>query len=140
MIGEFDHAGYLVRDVEAAVAQTQRALGLPVVRTLELPQYGISAVFLGQGTGTLEIFTIEDAELREPRLGGEERRLDHLAFRVADIDALSESLRAAGALFSGPDRRGEVAVPLELGGARHLWTLPASTAGIALQLIQPPSL
>ena len=139
LFGEFDHVGYLVRELDAAVAQAQRALGLPLVRTVELPQYGIAAAFLGEGRGTLEIFTIDEAQLREPRLGTDEQRIDHLAFRVEDLDAVAATLRAGGARFSGPDRRGEVPGPLELGGLRQLWTLPASTAGFAVQLIEVPA-
>jgi catechol 2,3-dioxygenase-like lactoylglutathione lyase family enzyme len=139
LLGEFDHVGYLVRDLDAAVAAAQRAFALPLVRTLELPQYGIVAAFLGEGPGALEIFTIDDADLREPRLDGADQRIDHLAFRVADLDAMTASLHAGGARFSGPDRRGEVPGPLELGGRRHLWTLPESSAGLAVQLIQAPA-
>ena len=136
LLGDFDHVGYLVRDLDAAVARAQHAFALPVARTLELPQYAIAAAFLGEGRGTLEIFTIDDAELREPRLGDDEQRIDHVAFRVADIDAAAAMLRAGGARFSGPDRRGEVPGTIELGGTRHLWTLPESTAGLAVQLIE----
>jgi catechol 2,3-dioxygenase-like lactoylglutathione lyase family enzyme len=136
LFGEFDHVGYLVADLDSAVAAAQQAFDAAVVRTLELPQYGISAAFLGEGRGALEIFTLADAELREPRLGGAERRIDHLAFRVEDLDAQTAALRSGGARFSGPDRRGEVPGPLELGGTRHLWTLPESTAGLAVQLIE----
>jgi len=139
LFGEFDHVGYLVRDLDAAVAEAQRAFGLPLVRTLDLPQYSIAAAFLGEGRGTLEIFTIDDADLREPRLGSDAQRIDHIAFRVADLDALTAVLRAGGARFSGPDRRGELHGPLELGGTRHLWTLPDTSAGLAVQLIEAPA-
>jgi catechol 2,3-dioxygenase-like lactoylglutathione lyase family enzyme len=138
MFGTFDHVGYLVLDLDAGLAQAQEVLGLPLARTLELPQYGISAAFLGEGSGTLEIFTVADGDARAARLGTDERRLDHVAFRVDDLDALAATLRAAGARFTGPDRRGELAEPLALGGARHLWSLPETTAGLALQLIEPP--
>ncbi|MGA2758650.1 MAG: VOC family protein [Solirubrobacteraceae bacterium] len=139
MFGQFDHTGFLVRDLDAAVERAQRAFGLPLARTLELPQYGISAAFLGEGRGTLEIFTLADPQLREPRLGSDEQRIDHLAFRVPDLDAIAATLRAGGARFSGPDRQGELPGPIELGGSRHIWTLPESTAGLALQLIEAPA-
>lgn len=139
MFGPFDHVGFLVRDFEAALADAQAIYGLPLARTVELPQYGITAAFLGEGTGTLEVFTIADPELLDPRLGGDTRRIDHLAVRVEDLDTLAATLRAGGARFSGPDRRGELSEPLELGGARHLWTLPESAAGLGLQLTEPPA-
>ncbi len=139
MFGEFDHIGFLVRDLDAAIARAEHAFGLPVTRRLDLPQYSIAAAFLGSSPGALELFTIEDPELREPRLGDEEQRIDHLAFRVENLDALAATLRAAGARFSGPDRVGELPGPLELGGVRHVWTLPDSTAGLALQFIEAPA-
>lgn len=139
MFGAFEHIGYIVRDLDAAVAQSREVYGLPVARTLALPQFAITAAFLGEGTGALEIFTIADPEVLDARLGAEQRRIDHVAFRVEDLDGLAATLRAGGARFSGPDRRGEISEPLELGGARHLWTLPESTAGLALQLIEPPA-
>jgi catechol 2,3-dioxygenase-like lactoylglutathione lyase family enzyme len=139
LFGEFDHAGFLVRDLDAAVEESQRAFGLPLARTFELPQYGISAAFLGEGRGTLEIFTLADAQSREPRLGADERRLDHLAFRVRDLDTIAAALRAGGARFSGPDRGAEVPGPIDLGGSRHIFTLPESTAGLGLQLIEAPA-
>ena len=139
MFGPFDHVGYLVRDFDAALEHAQAVFALPVARTAELPQYGITAAFLGEGSGTLEIFTIADPEVLHPRLDGAERRIDHVAFRVEDLDAVAAVLRAGGARFSGPDRRGEVAEPIELGGSRHLWTLPETTAGLALQLTELPA-
>ena len=139
MFGPFDHVGYLVRDFDAALEQAQAVFGLPVARTAELTQWGITAAFLGEGSGTLEIFTIADPGVLDPRLDGAERRIDHVAFRVEDLDAVAAVLRAGGARFSGPDRRGEVAEPIELGGSRHLWTLPETTAGLAVQLTELPA-
>jgi catechol 2,3-dioxygenase-like lactoylglutathione lyase family enzyme len=139
MFGPFDHVGFLVRDLDAALEQARVLFALPVARTVELPQFGITAAFLGEGSGTLEIFTIAEGELIDARLGSDERRIDHVAFRVDDLDGLAAMLRAGGARFSGPDRRGEISEPLELGGARHLWTVPQSTAGLAVQLTELPA-
>jgi catechol 2,3-dioxygenase-like lactoylglutathione lyase family enzyme len=139
MFGPFDHVGFLVRDLDAALEQARVLFALPVARTVELPQFGITAAFLGEGSGTLEIFTIDEGELIDARLGSDERRIDHVAFRVDDLDGLAAMLRAGGARFSGPDRRGEISEPLELGGARHLWTVPQSTAGLAVQLTELPA-
>ena len=139
MFGEFDHVGFLVRDLDAAVARAQRSFSLPVARTLELPQYGISAAFLGAGRGTLEIFTLEDPELRDPRLAGAEQRIDHMAFRVAELDGAGRDAARRRRALQRARSRGEVPGPLELGGMRHIWTLPESTAGLALQLIEAPA-
>jgi len=138
MFGTFDHVGYLVRDYEAAVEEAPRVFGLPFARVADLEQFAIRASFFGAGTGSLEIFTFTDPEVLEPRLDGRDRRLDHVAFRVEDIEAVAATLRAAGARFCGPDRREEAFEPIPTGAARALWSMPDSTMGLAFQLIQPP--
>jgi len=137
VFGEFDHVGWFVRDLDAASAWAHEALGLEVVRSVALEQYGIEARFLGPGTGTLEIFTVADEELRERRLEGAPRRLDHVCFRLRDLDAVLAQLRASGARFCTPDRATEIDEPLEIGTNRQIWTVPQSTGGLALQLNEP---
>ena len=137
MFGDFDHVGWLVRDLDAAAQWAREALGLELARTVTLPQYGISAHFLGPGSGTLEIFTLADAGLLDARLEGGQRRLDHVAFRVEGLDALLATLRASGARFCTPDRSQELAEPIEVGPNRQIWTVPESTGGLALQLNEP---
>jgi catechol 2,3-dioxygenase-like lactoylglutathione lyase family enzyme len=137
VFGDFDHVGWVVRDLDEAATWAREALGLELARTATLPQYGIDAYFLGPGSGTLEIFTLADAGLLDARLEGQPRRLDHVAFRVQGIDALTAMLRASGARFCTPDRAQEIAEPLEVGPMRQIWTVPASTGGLALQLNEP---
>jgi len=139
MFGPLDHIGFLVRDLDGAVAAAQASFGLPIARHSELAQFSIKATFLGEGTGTLEIFTFTDTDILDERLGEDDRRIDHAAFRVADLGTLAATLRASGVRFCTPDRREELAEPISTGPSRALWTRPESSAGVALQLIEPPS-
>ena len=139
MFGPLDHIGFLVRDLDAAVAEAQASFGLPIARHANLEQYSIRATFLGEGTGTLEIFTFTDPEVLDPRLDGAERRIDHVAVRVGDLGALAATLRASGVRFCTPDRREELTEPISTGPSRALWTRPETAAGVALQLIEPPA-
>jgi methylmalonyl-CoA/ethylmalonyl-CoA epimerase len=139
VFGELDHVGFIVSDFDEAAAWVREALGLPFARSAPLPQYGVDAAFFGRGTGTLEIFTLADDDLLEARLEGAARRLDHIAYRVDDLARTSATLGAAGARFCTPDRRQEIVEPIEVGSARVLWTLPETTGGLALQLIEPPA-
>ena len=136
MLGALDHVGYLTDDLDRAVAEFTARFSLPVARTLELPQFSIQAVFLGPGTGCIELFTLTDDRLLEDRLGGQSILLDHAAHGVEDIDATVAQLAGNGVRFSGPDRRQVVREPLALGGGRHIWTIPESSCGQSLQIIQ----
>lgn len=134
--GPVDHVGYLAGDVEQAVAQLAEPLGLAVTRRFELPQYSLHGFSLGDGPGNIEVFSYTDQGLLRSRLAGHAVRLDHVACRVSDIEAVAAAMRADGVRFSGPDLRGEVRAPIELSGVLHLWTLPGTTGGQSLQLVQ----
>jgi len=133
---ELAHVGYLARDLDRAVERAQEVFQLPVARTLELPQFDLSAVFLGPGTGTVELFTFREAELLERRLGDRELMLDHTAVLVHDIRSRMASMAELGSIFSGPDGRETVSEPFELGGALHAWSARGAD-GWSVQLIQP---
>jgi catechol 2,3-dioxygenase-like lactoylglutathione lyase family enzyme len=136
MLGAADHVGYLVRDLDAAVAEFSERFGLEVVRPVVLPQFSILGQYLGQGSGSVELFTITDAALLAERLGGERIVLDHAGYEVADIDAVAAAWHARGVRFTGPDRREEMREPILLGGVRHLWTVPETSCGQSIQLLQ----
>lgn len=136
MLGAVDHVGYLVRDLDAAVEEFGERFGLAVVRPVVLPQFSILGQYLGQGSGSVELFTITDEKLLAQRLGDQPILLDHAAYEVSDIDAVAAAMRRTGVRFTGPDRRQEVAEPIELGGIRHLWTYPETSCGQSLQLLQ----
>ncbi len=136
MLGPVNHVGYLTDDLAAAIAELTRLFSMPVARPVDLPQYSLTGVFLGEGTGTVEIFTFTDPALLEQRLPHPGIAFDHAAHEVSDIDTVAAALSAAGVRFSGPDRREQVTEPIVLGGIRHLWTMPDSCAGQSLQIMQ----
>ena len=109
-----------------------------MARHSDLAQFSIKATFLGEGTGTLEIFTFTDPAILDERLDGADRRIDHVAVRVADLGSLAAQLRATGVRFCTPDRRQDLDEPISTGPSRALWTRPETAAGLALQLIEPP--
>jgi catechol 2,3-dioxygenase-like lactoylglutathione lyase family enzyme len=136
MFSAVDHVGYLVRDLDVAVAGFVERFELEVVRPVVLPQYSILGHYLGEGSGSIELFTITDEALLDERLGEHSILLDHAGYEVGDIDAVAAELSARGVRFSGPDRREQVSEPIELGGIRHLWTVPETSCGQSLQLLQ----
>ena len=141
MLGELDHVGYLTRNLEDSVAEVVERLGVSVVRRFERPRFALLGVYLGPGEGNIELFTFTEPKLLEDRLRGVAAEgsamlLDHVAYAVADIEASAAALRAAGVSFCGPDQREELPGPVDLGGVRHLWTVPRTSAGASIQLLQ----
>jgi len=136
MLGPVDHVGYLTRDLEVGITAAQELFALEVVRRFERPQFDLQGAYLGVGDGHVEVFTFGDQALLDGRMGNEPLRLDHVAYLVADIRAFAAQLGAHGVRFSGPDLRGEVVEPIDLGGVLHLWTLPTTSGGTCLQLMQ----
>lgn len=139
MLGKADHIAYVVRDLDSAAAGLGEALRLEATREFELPEFSLRGVFLGDGATRVEVFELLARELAEPRLGGLDVRLDHAGYEVESLEEAVEALCPLGVRFSGPDGI-EVESPIELGGSRHLWTMPgAGPLGLGLQLIERPS-
>jgi hypothetical protein len=82
------------------------------------------------------VFTFTDPELLARRLGTSNIVLDHVACAVADIDAVAAAMKRAGVHFSEPDLQGEIDAPIVLSGVRHLWTIPETSRGQSIQLVQ----
>ncbi len=136
MLGALDHVGYLARDFERSVAEVSERLAMPVVRRFERPQFSLRGAYLGEGEGSFEVFTFTDRELLAQRLPEGDLALDHIAYATADIHGVAAGLRAQGVRFTGPDLRGELTEPVDLGGVLHLWTRPSSAGGLSIQLMQ----
>jgi catechol 2,3-dioxygenase-like lactoylglutathione lyase family enzyme len=129
----FDHVGVLVSDLEAACTFAREVLGLGVPTEARADEYGLSAAFFPLGAGRLELFRFDDPGDRLPP--DTSVRIDHVAVEVDDLDAEAERLRGQGVRFQGPLAPEEIGEPVEMRGRRHLWTVPESSGGFMLQLI-----
>jgi catechol 2,3-dioxygenase-like lactoylglutathione lyase family enzyme len=136
MLGTLDHVGYLTADLDASVDEFVALFRLPVASRFERPEFAVIGAYLGPGNGNVELFTFADEELLSRRLGGARVLLDHVAYEVQDIDATAAAMRRAGVRFAGPDLRSEMHEPVDLGGVRHLWTMPETACGQSIQLLQ----
>lgn len=125
-----DHVGYLVRDLDAALADVTARFATEVTRPVERPQWHLLGYYVGQ----IEVFTFTDPDVLDARLAGEDARLDHIAWRVDDIAAAME--RFGEVRWSGPDLRETVAEAFDLGTAKQVWTV---ADGLGVQLIEYPA-
>jgi catechol 2,3-dioxygenase-like lactoylglutathione lyase family enzyme len=137
MLGPINHVGYLALDLEAAIREFTETFGVRVVRRFDRPEFSLLGAFLGtMEASQIEVFTFTDSDLRDRRLAGSSLLLDHVAFEVGDIAAAASAMRQAGVRFSGPDLRDEVTEAIQLGHIRHLWTVPETSCGQSVQLLQ----
>jgi catechol 2,3-dioxygenase-like lactoylglutathione lyase family enzyme len=124
-IGDLDHVGIVVSDLDAACSLLA-LLGFAESGRIDRP--GLRAVFLGHGRTTLEIIEVTDEDARERRLGGRVAVIEHLAFVVEELDRALETLARHGLAAAGPPRTSR--------GTRTVFIDPATTRGIALQLVE----
>jgi hypothetical protein len=129
-----DHVGYVARDLAAGISALGAPWPLEVATEFALPQFSLRGVFLIGAPTKLEVVVFDEARIAEQRLAGEALRLDHIAYDVADLDAAVARLLASGARLCAPDGSA-LKAPLELGGRRHAWMIPAGAPGISIQLV-----
>jgi catechol 2,3-dioxygenase-like lactoylglutathione lyase family enzyme len=135
MLARIDHVGYVVHDLTIGIATLSEPLELRVTLEFELAQYSLRGAFMTGGEAVVEAVEYTDPAIAQARLGGLDVRLDHVAYEVDDIERAATRLRARGVRFCAPDGS-EIDDPVELRGARHLWTVPGTAPGVCLQLIE----
>ena len=130
-LGPIHHVGYVVADLDAAVAELQRTLPLEVTIRETMEEQGVEAVMCEGGGAAVELIRPLDPEgaiarFMEKRGEG----FHHVAFAVPDVDAALDELRGRGAeLIDEHGRTG-------LGGHVVAFVHPRSTLGVLTELIE----
>jgi len=103
MIGRLNHVAIVVPDLGSAAALYRDTLGAMVLRPLELPEHGVTAVFVELGNTRIEL--LEPLGAESPVRGFLARHPDggihHVCYEVADIRAMRDRLLNAGARVLG---------------------------------------
>ena len=103
MIGRLNHLAIAVPDLAAATALYRDTLGATVSEPLELPDHGVTTVFVELENSKIELLhplgegsTVAKYLDRTPDGG-----IHHICFEVEDIIAARDQLRADGARVLG---------------------------------------
>lgn len=130
-LGPIHHVGYVVADLDAALAQLARAFATTVTHREVMTEQGVEAVMCEGPGGAIELITPLDPEGAIARFMAKRGEgFHHVAVAVPDIEAALESLAAAGAeLIDRHGRRG-------LGGHIVAFVHPRSTLGVLTELIE----
>jgi methylmalonyl-CoA/ethylmalonyl-CoA epimerase len=134
LVERIDHVGLAVADLDAAIDFYQRVFGLASVHEEVNEEQGVREAMVDiAGSGSfLQLL----APLREDSpvgrfLARNGEGMQQLAFRVTDIDAAGERLRAAGVrlLYDVPKRG--------TAGSRVNFIHPKDCGGVLVELVQP---
>ena len=106
MIGRLNHVAIAVPDLAAASAVYRDTLGAAVSAPLDLPEHGVTTVFVDLPNTKIELLAVLGAA--SPIAGFLERNpgggIHHLCYEVEDLEAARAHLDARGARVLGDGR------------------------------------
>ena len=129
MVRRINHIGVIVDDLTEARRWLVEVFGMPLRRTVDLPEGQIHGEFFGGGDVDIEVLTIGDPAIRQKRLGNAKARIEHIAVEVKDLPAVFDRLTALGVKFTTP-------APRRVGTNLNAWTVEETTGGISYQLTE----
>ena len=103
MIGKLNHVAIAVSDLTAAAAVYRDTLGATVTAAKELPEHGVTTVFVELPNTKIEL--LQALGENSPISGFVEKNpnggIHHLCYEVENIDAAIATLKAQGATVLG---------------------------------------
>ena len=106
MIGRLNHVAIAVPDLAAASETYRDALGATVSAPVDLPEHGVTTVFVELPNTKIELLGVLGAEspiagfLARNPAGG----VHHVCYEVEDLEAACDHLRSRGARVLGDGR------------------------------------
>jgi methylmalonyl-CoA/ethylmalonyl-CoA epimerase len=134
LFSTIDHVGIAVPDLDEALAFYAATFGVHSVHEETNPDQGVREAMLAVGDGTTRIQLLApltpDSTIAK-FIGRSGPGLQQLAFRVADVEAVSATLRERGLrlLYDEP-RRGTA-------GSRVNFVHPKDAGGVLVELVEP---
>jgi len=125
-VGRIDHIGVIVDDL--ADAEQMLGDGFGLERTTTAERDDLKLAFFKCGDVSIEVIEMLDPDLRRERLGeGARARIEHIAFKVPDLERALTALAALGIEPNAP--------PLRSGTRTMIWTDPATSDDIMFQFV-----
>ncbi len=131
MLTEVDHVGIAVEDLEAAVEHHRRTLGLEPVHREVVEAQGVEEVLFAVGTSYIQLLGALGPKTPVGRfLATHGPGVHHVAYRVDDVAAVLEHLRAEGvSLIDETPRPGS-------RGTTIAFVHPRGMGGVLVELVQ----
>ncbi|MFZ3109073.1 MAG: methylmalonyl-CoA epimerase [Rectinemataceae bacterium] len=130
-LNKLDHIGIAVEKIDEALPFWEGLLGLPLHGTEEVKEQKVRTAFLPIGESEVELLESLDAEGPIAKfIAAKGQGIQHIAFRVDDIDAALAELKEKGLrLIDETPRYGA-------GGARIAFLHPKATGGVLIELCE----
>jgi methylmalonyl-CoA epimerase len=130
---EIDHIAIVVKDLAKTIDLYTNTLGFKQIYRETVADQGIEAVGLEAGASIIELLRPLDEQSAIAKYRGDaETKLHHTAYRVSDLQAELDRLKAQGVrLIDEHPRKGA-------HGNLIAFLHPKSTAGVLIELCQPP--
>ncbi len=132
MFRRIDHIGVAVEEIDAALPLWQEHFGMPVVHREVVSEQGVEAVLLDVGENHVELLAPLSPETPVGRfLAKRGPGLHHVAYQVADIDAVLAACRAAGLRLIDEQPR------VGIRSSRVAFLHPGTSGGVLTEIVQP---
>jgi methylmalonyl-CoA/ethylmalonyl-CoA epimerase len=131
LVRKIDHIGIAVSNLDEAVKLYKDVLGLELHGTEVVPEQKVKVAFLPVGDTEVELLesTSDDGPIAK-FIEAKGQGIQHIAFRVDDIEAALEEMKAKGMrLIDEKPRYGA-------GGAKIAFLHPKSTGGVLIELCE----
>jgi methylmalonyl-CoA/ethylmalonyl-CoA epimerase len=132
VFSRIDHIGVAVEEIEPALALYGDSLQLDLAHREIVEEQGVEAVLLDVGENHVELLAPLGADTPVGKfLAKNGPGLHHVAYQVADIDAVLGQLKQAGLQMIDESPRAGIR------GSRVAFVHPRSTAGVLTEIVQP---
>jgi methylmalonyl-CoA epimerase len=127
---EIDHLGIAVNSIDEALRFYRDVLGMQISARETVPHERVNVAMLPAGDSRVELLEATDPDSTIAKfLSKRGPGLHHIAFRIDDLTASVEKLKAAGARLLNEPRAGA-------GGHTYVFIHPSFSGGVLLELIQ----
>jgi methylmalonyl-CoA epimerase len=132
VLGSIDHIGVAVADLEAAIAVHRDTFGMPLVHRETVADQGVEAALLDVGDSHVELLAPLGDDTPVGRfISKRGPGLHHVAYRVADVAAALDEMRAAGVRLIDEQPR------IGIRGSHVAFLHPSASSGVLTELVQP---
>jgi methylmalonyl-CoA/ethylmalonyl-CoA epimerase len=132
MFARIDHVGVAVEDLDASIALYEQTYDMKLVHRETVVEQGVEAVLLDVGENHVELLAPLAPDTPVGKfLAKKGPGIHHVAYQVADIDAVLEQLKTAGMRLIDQESR------VGIRGSRVAFLHPAATGGVLTEIVEP---